>query len=30
MAATFRVLETFQMLSFTSKTSAYEYYCLIH
>lgn len=25
-AATFRVLETFQMLSFTSKVSAYEYY----
>ncbi|KAF8958691.1 hypothetical protein BDZ97DRAFT_1923452 [Flammula alnicola] len=26
-AATFRVLETFQMLSFTSKISAFEYYC---
>jgi hypothetical protein len=25
-AATFRVLETFQMLSFTSKVSAFEYY----
>jgi CxC2 like cysteine cluster associated with KDZ transposases len=25
-AATFRVLETFQMLSFTSKVSGYEYY----
>jgi hypothetical protein len=25
-AATFRVLETFQLLSFTSKVSAFEYY----
>lgn len=29
-AATFDVLETFQMLSFTSKTTAYDYYNALH
>ncbi|KAF9471168.1 hypothetical protein BDN70DRAFT_939144 [Pholiota conissans] len=28
-AATFRVLETFQMLTFTSKISGYEFYCAL-